>query len=179
MEIRVERAGERATVLEVQRKAFQDDVYVRKLVEALITDDPGALSLVAVLDGEIVGHVLFTKNWLDAPRQLVAAQVLSPIAVLPEHQSKGIGGALIKQGVNVLDERGVPMVFLEGNPKYYRRFGFTAGGEHGFRKPSLRIPDEAFQVLLLSAYESWMTGTLVYARAFWDCDCVGLRDPDA
>ena len=43
-------------------------------------------------------------------------------------------------------------------------------------KPSLRIPDEAFQVKVLQRYESWMTGTLVYSQTFWDLDLVGLRD---
>ena len=71
------------------------------------------------------------------------------------------------------------MVWLEGNPAYYGRFGFRPGGDHGFRKPSLRIPDAAFQVMTLSVYEPWMTGTLVYSGTFWEHDCVGLRDPDA
>jgi hypothetical protein len=59
------------------------------------------------------------------------------------------------------------------------RFGFEPGAAHGFRKPSLRIPDAAFQVLRLPTYESWMTGTLVYAEAFWRQDAVGRRDPKA
>ncbi len=53
------------------------------------------------------------------------------------------------------------------------------GGELGFRKPSLRIPDAAFQVLKLPRYEEWMTGTLVYSQLFWQHDAVGLRDADA
>jgi putative acetyltransferase len=77
------------------------------------------------------------------------------------------------------EERSVPAVFLEGSPDYYPRFGFQPGAELGFRKPSLRIPDAAFQVRLLAAYEPWMTGTLVYSEVFWRHDSVGLRDPDA
>jgi putative acetyltransferase len=76
----------------------------------------------------------------------------------------------------MLNARGVPLVFLEGSPTYYRRFGFVAGAELDFRKPSLRIPDAAFQVKVLDAYEPWMTGTLVYSQIFWDLDCVGLRE---
>jgi putative acetyltransferase len=68
-------------------------------------------------------------------------------------------------------------VFLEGPPDYYGRFGFRAGGGLGFRKPSLRIPDDAFQALPLPSYEPWMTGTLVYSHVFWEHDAVGLRDP--
>ena len=70
----------------------------------------------------------------------------------------------------------VPLVFLEGAPGYYSRFGFEQGSELGFRKPSLRIPDAAFQVLRLPAYEQWMTGTLVYSEVFWRHDAVGLRE---
>jgi hypothetical protein len=53
------------------------------------------------------------------------------------------------------------------------------GDDQGFRKPSLRIPDGAFQALRLPEYEPWMTGTLVYAEPFWRHDAVGLRDPSA
>lgn len=70
----------------------------------------------------------------------------------------------------------MPLVFLEGAPDYYSRFGFEPGGELGFRNPSLRISDAAFQALRLPAYEPWMTGTLVYSEIFWRHDAVGLRD---
>ena len=68
-----------------------------------------------------------------------------------------------------------PAIFLEGSPGYYRRFGFEAAGSAGFRRPSLRIPEPAFQVRTFASYEPWMTGTLVYPEAFWELDCVGLR----
>ena len=61
----------------------------------------------------------------------------------------------------------VPLVFLEGDPAYYSTRGFERADLHGFRSPSLRIPAPAFQVALLSAYEPWMTGTLVYSEVFW------------
>jgi putative acetyltransferase len=98
--------------------------------------------------------------------------------VRPDHQRHGIGSALVRAGLRELDERGVPIVFLEGSPRYYSLLGFRPGAELGFRKPSLRIPDAAFQAFPLRAFEPWMTGTLVYAAPFWDLDCVGLRDPD-
>jgi putative acetyltransferase len=55
------------------------------------------------------------------------------------------------------------------------RFGFSPGGALGFRKPSLRIPDDAFMALPLPSYEPWMSGTLVYSQVFWEYDAVGLR----
>lgn len=137
------------------------------------------LSLVAEERDEIVGHVMFSPSLLDAPKRLVPVQVLSPVGVVPAWQNKGVGTRLIRRGLELLAGRDAPLVFLEGSPAYYSRFGFLPALEHGFRKPSLRIPDAAFQVFLLPAYEPWMTGTLVYSEPFWRHDLVGLRDPDA
>jgi putative acetyltransferase len=175
--IREERPDDQAGVAKVHQRAFGDHgAVVVSLVDDLrcsLATEPG-LSLVAV-DDCLVGHVLFTRNLLDAPDRLVDVQVLSPVGVLPERQSAGVGTALIRYGLEQLTRRGVPLVFLEGSPAYYQRFGFRPGGEHHFRRPSLRIPQAAFQVHLLRGYASWMTGTLVYRQAFWDHDVVGLR----
>lgn len=132
--------------------------------------------MVAEQRGRIVGHILFTAALLDAPDRLVGVLVLSPVSVAPDHQGRGIGSGLIRHGLEVIRDRPEPLVFLEGAPGFYRRFGFEAAGEHGFRRPSLRIPEPAFQVIKLASYEPTMTGTLVYSRVFWDLDCVGLRD---
>lgn len=181
MTLRVEQVGDRAAVAEVNRAAFggkrgdEHGNVVARLVDSLRRDDPDALSLVAEEDGRIVGHTMFTRTLLDAPERLVPIKVLSPLAVAPERQRTGIGSALVREGLRRLDEAGVPLVFLEGDPAYYSRLGFVVAGELGFRKPSLRIPDVAFQVYKLSAYEPWMTGTHVYSHTFWDHDCVGLR----
>lgn len=70
-------------------------------------------------------------------------------------------------------------MFLEADPKYYSRAGFSPGHGRGFREPSEHIPDAFFQVIALSAYEPWMNGTLVYSAPFWEHDCVRLRDQDA
>ena len=176
MSMREELSSDLDAVCEVHRQAFgADGGNVAKLVAALRRDDPNALGLVWTEDGTVVGHVMFTTSLLDAPRQLVEVNVLSPLGVLPRWQKRGIGSRLINEGLRVMNDRGAPLVFLEGDPAYYARAGFSPGGAHGFRKPSLRIPDAAFQVIKLSAYETWMTGTLVYRHTFWDCDSVGLR----
>jgi putative acetyltransferase len=170
---------DQSSVREVHRTAFGDHgPVVAGMVDDMLRD-PAMLSLTETADGAVVGSVIFTRSLLDAPQRLVDVQVLSPLAVLPAYQKRGIGQALIRRGLDILDERGVPLVFLEGDPRYYVRAGFEPGGQYGFRKPSLRIPDEAFQVYRLSAYEPWMTGTLVYSDFFWDHDCVGLREPGA
>jgi putative acetyltransferase len=180
MSLRLEEPSDQAAVRTVVRRAFGDHgPVVADLVDALRSRDPDALSLVAQEDGEVVGHVMFSRCLLDAPRRQVTVQTLSPLGVLPEWQHKGIGSSLVRQGLRSMDERGESLVFLEGNPVYYSRFGFLPGGQHDFRKPSLRIPDPGFQVVKLSAYEPWMTGTFVYSSTFWEYDCVGLRDKDA
>jgi putative acetyltransferase len=168
-------------VAAVVTAAFADGGEIARLVEVLrtlISETSGA-SLVAEVDGKVVGHVMFTPGLLDAPRRLVEVSVLGPLAVAPPCQRTGVGSALVTAGVARMAEQGSPIVFLEGAPGYYGRFGFTAGGEQGFRKPSLRIPDAAFQALRLADFEAWMTGTLVYAHAFWEADAVGLREADA
>jgi putative acetyltransferase len=178
MQLRAEQPRDHAAVREVHRGAFgASGAGVAALVDALRIDDPAALGLVAEIAGEVIGHVMFSRGLLDAPSRLVAVQVLSPLGVRPDHQRRGIGGALVRHGLQLLGDRGVPLVFVEGDPRYYARLGFTPGAARGFRKPSLRIPDDAFQVVALTAYEPWMTGTLVYSATFWVHDCVGLRDP--
>ena len=184
MELREELPGDKDAVREIHKRAFGGDhgLVVADLVDSLretITPAAGGLSLVAVHDGQIAGHAMFTRSLLDAPRRLVEVQVLSPLGVMPDHHKRGIGSALVRQGLQALDERAVPVVFLEGDPGYYSRFGFASGRDLGFRKPSLRIPDPGFQAIRLAAYEPWMTGTLVYAEPFWRHDAVGLRDPSA
>lgn len=182
MLIRRETEADRAAADDVHLRAFADDgPTIARLIKDLraMPAWDGDLALLAEEDGEIVASTLITRSLLDAPRRLVDVGVLSPMAVAPEHQGKGIGSALVRATIEEMARTSVPLLFLEGDPAFYRRLGFVAAPPLGFRKPSLRTPDEAFQVVKLPAYEDWMTGTLVYAREFWDNDCVGLRDPEA
>lgn len=175
--LREERPGEEEAVRAVVEDAFGKAV-VGELVDAFRQSPdwlPG-LSFVAELDGAIVGHILFTRSLLDAPRRLVDVLVLSPVSVASANQGRGIGSALIRHGLAQVRDRSEPLIFLEGAPGYYARFGFEPGESLGFRRPSLRIPEPAFQVIRQPSWEPWMTGTLVYSRVFWDLDCVGLRD---
>jgi putative acetyltransferase len=180
-EIRAERADDRGAVSEIHTRAFRDDGRVSRLVGALTAADAPVppLSFVATRHGRAVGHVLLSASRLDAPRRIVDVLVLSPLGVLPEHQGRGVGTGLVAHALAAADRHGVPLVFLEGSPDYYGRRGFESARAAGFRKPSLRIPDGAFQVARLSSYEPWMTGTLVYSDPFWALDCVGLREPGA
>lgn len=178
--LRAEKPGEAVAVDDLVVEAFGDE-RLHGLLADLRSGDAwiDGLSFVAELDGELVGHVLFTRSHLDAPRRLVDVLVLSPLSVAPARQGQGIGSALVRHGLEQTRTRPEPLVFLEGSPRYYPRFGFVPACGVGFRRPSLRIPEPAFQVVTQPAYEPWMTGTLVYAEAFWRNECVGLRDPDA
>ncbi|WP_436763175.1 GNAT family N-acetyltransferase [Streptosporangium sp. V21-05] len=179
--IRQETADDHRDVREVHTRAFDDGERVPGLVEALRVAEaaPAPMSFVATVDGRVVGHVLLSAARLDAPRRIVDVLSLSPLGVLPEFQRQGIGTRLVAHALAAADGRRVPLVFLEGSPRYYGTRGFEGAGAAGFRSPSLRIPEAAFQVARLSAHEPWMTGTFVYSEVFWAFDCVGLRDPEA
>jgi len=148
------------------------------MVDLLESSGKVELSLVAVLDGAVVGHVQLNHSWVDARRALVDVLVLSPLAVDPAHQGAGIGTALVAAAIEAARETGTPALFLEGSPAYYGARGFSPGRDHGFVRPSVRIPEPAFQVVVLDAHEEWMTGQLVYCDAFWAADATGLRDPE-
>jgi putative acetyltransferase len=185
--IRVSAPADEPAVARVVTAAFGDEhgPVVAQLVDALRASpawDP-ALSFVAESTpadggpGQLTGYVLLTRNLLDAPRRLVDVLVLSPLAVRPGQQGRGVGSRLMRHALAAAGARPEPLVFLEGSPDFYARFGFAPGRDRGFRRPSLRIPEPAFMVRPLPGYEPWMTGTLVYADPFWRLDCVGLRDP--
>ena len=185
--IRVSDPADEPAIADVLTTAFGagHGPVVARLVDALRASpawDP-ALSFVAESTpadggpGQLTGFVLLTRNLLDAPRRLVDVLVLSPLAVRPAHQGRGIGSRLMRHALATAEARPEPLVFLEGSPDFYPRFGFTPGRDRGFRRPSLRIPEPAFMVRPLPGYEPWMTGTPVYADPFWRLDCVGLREP--
>jgi putative acetyltransferase len=176
--VRPEATADHDGVRRVVREAFVDHPdEVVAMVDLLNSSGSTRASLVAEVDGEVVGHVQLSRSWLDARERLVEVLVLSPLGVLPAHQRSGIGTALLAAAVDVARDSGVPAVFLEGSPSYYSARGFTQASTLGFERPSARIPDAAFQVVVFDAREEWMTGRFVYCEAFWALDCVGLRDP--
>lgn len=176
VEIRPEAPGEEGAIAELLTSSFGRPA-VAELVASLRRSEwwVDGLSLTALLDGEVVGYVLFTHAIVDAPDALVEVLVLSPLGVAPAYQGVGIGSALVREGLARLATRREPLVFLEGSPRYYPRFGFRPAMPLGFAPPSTRIPEPAFMVYALASYEPSITGALVYPDAFWRHDCVGLR----
>ena len=125
-----------ADIFRVHRQAFGGTIEA-DLVAALL-DDPTAqplLSLVAVEDDQVQGHVLFTSVRLTAPPGAEGAAILAPLAVVPAAQGKGLGGKLIEAGLDHLRQAGVALVFVLGDPAYYRRFGFQPAGRQGLLAP--------------------------------------------
>lgn len=178
MNVRPATDTDRPAVLRVVEDAFgpEEGPTVASLVTAL--EDAGHVraSLVAEVDGDVAGHVMLSRSWVDAERALVEVVVLSPLSVAPAHHGQGIGTALLAAAVTEAERLGSPVVFLEGDPAYYAPRGWRPAGELGFTKPSTRIPDAAFQAIVLAGREEWMTGALVYCDPFWALDCVGLRN---
>lgn len=134
------------------------------LVDRLRAGDTTLLSLVAELDQRVVGHILFSRMWIDAPDGPIPAAALAPLAVLPEHQRRGIGGQLLRHGLNLLSDQGERIVIVLGHPDYYPRFGFSCEKARDLESP---FPREAFMALelILGALDG-IRGTVRYAAAF-------------
>lgn len=177
MNVRVMRLDEFEAMRDLSADAFDDHDAIPRLLDALRASWSweDELSFVADDDGVLVGHVLYSHAFLDAPDRLIDVLLLSPVGVRPDLQNAGIGSRLITETLAILAERDEPLVFLEGHPRYYPRFGFVPGASMGFTAPSVRIPAPAFMVYPLPNYEPSMTGALVYPDAFWRTDTVGLR----
>ena len=177
VEVRRQEPADAADVARVLRAAFAAEPEVVDLEPALAARSDSA-GFVAVVDGEVVGHVRITRGWVDADAALVTVQVLSPLSVHPGYQSRGIGRALVARAIEEAERGGAPVILLEGDPGYYSRLGWRPAAELGITPPSPRIPARACQGVRLSAYEPWMRGPLVYADTFWEHDAVGLRGAD-
>ena len=134
------------------------------LVRDLVGAPDGILSLVATRDGEVVGHVAFTRCGVSGRSEPV--ELLAPLAVVPTLQGQGIGSALVREGVGRLAAAGGRRMLVAGDPAYYVRFGFEP--EEGIAPP-YPLPDEwrgAWRGLRLGDVEPPLAGVLE-VPAFW------------
>ena len=176
MLIRERRSADEPAIRRLLTAAF-DDSRVADLAEALdARADRPAAPLVAEIDGEPAGYVQLSRSWVDATPRVVDVLVLSPLGILPAYQRRGVGSALCQAALQRAEELGDPALFLEGDPAYYAKFGWERASKRGFTAPSTRIPDVAFQVVVLPSWQDWMTGPFVYNDTFWAMDFVGLRE---
>ena len=145
--IRLESLDDASAVRRVNEVAFGQPLEA-DLAERLQKSCAESLSLVAV-DEIVVGHILFTPVTVESEVRPVFGMGLAPMAVLPERQRQGLGSELVRHGIALLRERGVPFVVVVGHPEYYPRFGFEPASAHGLRSQWDGMPDEAFMVLVL------------------------------
>lgn len=158
--IRPEREADFATVQRVHRDAFgQEDVPL--IVELLRPSDAyvADLSLVAERDGEIIGHVILSRGFLDERRVLA----LGPLGVLPEHQRSGVGDALMRASLDRARELGHELVVLLGHTSYYPRFGFVPARSLGITGA---WEGDAFMALELVPGGARGGGTFTFPPAF-------------
>jgi putative acetyltransferase len=150
--IRREQPEDIAAIHELHEVAFGRPAEA-DLVDALRARSKATLSLVAVEDDRIVGHILFSPVTINSAERTFSAVGLAPIAVLPERQRRGIGSQLVSAGLLECRNAGYDCVVVLGHPTYYPRFGFVPASRYGLRS-EYEVPDEAFMVL------AWHAGVL-------------------
>jgi putative acetyltransferase len=160
MHIRETNAADLNAILLVEREAFDSDKEA-KLTKDLLADSTAKpiLSLMAFVENQPAGHILFTKaNLLGASRE-VAVSFLAPLAVVPKFQRRGVGGSLVKEGLERLSRSGVELVFVVGHPEYYPRHGFTQAGKLGFETP-YPFPEEHADAWMVCELRSGVLGSV-------------------
>jgi putative acetyltransferase len=139
-------AKERSIIHSINEAAFGSREEA-DLVDRLRTEGVVLVSLVAETRERIVGHILFSRMSIETTGGSVSAAALAPMAVLPAYQRRGIGGRLIRHGLNLLRERGEQIVIVVGHPEYYPRFGFSSDKA---RSLDNHFPADAFMAMELS-----------------------------
>ena len=165
--IRAATEADWATIPEIHRAAFGDHGDdVAWLVGELHASEwyEPELSFVAEEDGRVVGHVMNTWCWLEggSPRVLQ----LSPLGVLPAFQGRGHGSALVRASLDAVRARGEPLLLVEGDPKYYSRFGFVRAAMLGLTPPPETLHDWGFQVNVLASDAQLPQGRVAYSPPF-------------
>jgi putative acetyltransferase len=169
--IRVATETDWAEIPEIHRSAFgggmREGDEVARIAQAL-HDRPDLhepdLSFVAVEEGRVVGHVMNT--WSEIEGSDVRVLQFSPLGVLPSYQRRGHGSALVRASLEAVRARGEPLLVLEGDPKYYGRFGFVRADALGLLPPPETLVDWAFQVAVLDPEATLPQGQVVYSEPF-------------
>jgi len=123
--IRETRTDDFNNIMAVEKQAFGYDKEA-KLVADLLADRSAEpiISLLAFYKDEAIGHILFTRAYLEHQEAQSMMHILAPLAVKPEYQRQGIGGMLIKAGIQILKEKDSNLVFVLGHKEYYPKYGF-------------------------------------------------------
>ena len=167
--IRPEQVGDEQPIRSLHTEAFRRPETPNEVPpEVALVDQLRAseawiptLSLVAVIDGQVVGHVVCTRAHVDSDPVLA----LGPIGVEVSRQNSGIGKALIKAVVGEADALGESLICLVGSKSYYGRFGFIPSAGMGIEPPDATWGDY-FQARPLTAYDAAVKGRFRYAQPF-------------
>lgn len=165
MIVRRARQGDWREIAEVIDAAF-GDTETSAFTEELRASEGHVpeLTFVAEEDGEIVGFTMLSYVRLEGSGRRVL--ILTPMAVRPDRQRRGIGAAVVRAATAAADARGEPLVLVEGIPSYYPRFGFRSAGALGLERPDERIPEEAWLALPLAGYDPAVRGRVAFPDFF-------------
>lgn len=151
-------------IVRVHRMAFERGAE-GDLVDRLRADGSIVASIVAKANGEIIGSAVFSKLSIrSGDDRLVVAVALAPVAVVPAFQRRGFGGEMIAAGLELCSERGYQAAFVLGDPRYYRRFGFSTALTSGFESV-YKGPHWMAMELAPGALHG-LSGIVEYPRAF-------------
>ena len=164
MRIRPETEADRSAVRAVNEAAFETSAEA-DLVDALRAKGVEVISLVADIDGAVVGHILFSPVSLSGQSQL-NVMGLGPMAVVPLHQREGIGSALVREGLKRCKQLGCHAVVVLGHAEYYPRFGFVPAARYALRS-ECDVPEDVFMVAeLKTGALQRASGVIRYDAAF-------------
>jgi putative acetyltransferase len=162
IEIREERPDDAPAIREVNKRAFGQD-QEGNIVDALRTNGAVSLSLVAAVNGRIVGHIMYSPITVGG---VITGAALGPMAVVPEYQRQGIGSKLVGAGNEKLQDDDCPFIIVLGHPNYYPRFGFRPASMYGI-ECEWAVPDNVFMLLVLDeAKMQGVSGLAKYRHEF-------------
>jgi len=167
IEIREELPEDGPAVRTVNEEAFGQPEEA-SVVEKIRANCPDVLSLVALDEGEIVGHILFSPATIETDQGLVEGMGLAPMAVQPDHQRQGIGSALVRRGIDLLAGRACPFVIVLGHQEFYPRFGFERACTYDLQSQWEGVPDEAFLILFFDKRLKTQAGGIARYRDEFD-----------
>jgi len=144
IEVRDENPGDLAAIHALNKLAFGQEQEAN-IVDALRQNGAARLSMVAIVNGRIVGHIMYSPITIAGELEGAA---LGPMGVLPEYQNKGIGSELVKTGNARLKREGCPYIIVLGHAEYYPRFGFKPASTFGVTC-EWEVPDDVFMLLVL------------------------------
>ncbi len=165
--IRQETHEDIAIIRYINEQAF-DGIVEADIVEKLRYRGGLTISLVAMQDNEVVGHIAFSPVKVESEHSSFEAIALAPMAILPSYQRKGIGSQLVRAGLEECRRLGYKAVVVLGHADYYPRFGFVPASTFNL-KCEYQVPDEAFMALELSKGTlANVSGTVKYQPEFQD-----------